>query len=203
MFSFLVRVKWTHVHFILDPILKKPLLLAAILIAMVCAWFVYLSVDASRTQTEEAYVPVISVMDILSASDLQAGVKEAVQSGQLSLVDEWLSKALEVGQAAKLSQDDLNYLQSAQSRDYVIFTAKRALFNDAFEVRYLNLEGIDDLKAMYPEAQDLFPKAESLLEKRDSIIMQIASTLSPSSPPNEETIALAKEQWKSRATVTN
>lgn len=183
--------------------MKRPLLLAAILVSMVGAWFVYLSVDASRTQTEETYIPVISVMEILSASDLRAGVKEAVKTGQLELVDEWLSKALVVAQAANLSQDDLDYLQSTHSRDYVIFNARRALFNDEFETRYVNLEGIDDLKAMYPEAQDLFPKAESLLEKRDSIIMQIATTLSPDSPPSEETIALAREQWKSRSSITD
>ena len=175
----------------------KGVIAALVVVALAVAGrFIYLS--QSSSSEENTQVPVITVMEILHATDLQAGIKRAVSENDNQAIDDWLDKARNVGEQAALSKSDMAYLSSGQAREYVIFNAKRALFNEKFETRYLNLRGIDDLKQAYPEAKDLFPRAETLLQKRNDIIERIAQTLAGGDAPDEEHIREAQAMWKAR-----
>ena len=176
--------------------MKKAGVLLVVLIIAVVSYFTWLSAQSSDVESEP--VPVINVMDILHATDLEQGVKQAVQDGNDQAITEWLERAKTVGEAAELPADDLHYLTSDKARDYVIFNAKRNLFNDEFETRYYALEDIDDLKTSYPEAKDLFAKADGLLEKRDKIIQQIALTLANGQTPTASHVEQAKTLWQER-----
>ena len=69
-------------------------------------WIVNLPNDMAETSTE---LPVISRLDILHASDLADGVKLAVKQNDPDTIDDWLEKAIELAQVAKLSKEDINY----------------------------------------------------------------------------------------------
>ena len=179
--------------------MKKALVVLAIIIAATFSWFAYLSVDADNRDQDAAQVPLITVMEILHASDLQAGVKQAVKNGNEEDIDAWMAQAREVGQAANLSPEDMDYLNSETAKDYVIFNAKRQLYNEAFEARYYALEDVESLKAEYPEAKDLFARTDALIEKRDAIIQQIAVAISGSEQPDEAALEEARKQWLAQA----
>ncbi len=178
--------------------MKKIIVVVAIIAVVILGRFVLLSQTASRTPQKP--VPVISVMDILHASDLAQGIKQAVENNDDAAINQWLAKAVDVAKAAELGQDDIDYLQSRQAKEYVKFTARRALFNDAFEQRFYALEGIDDLKETYPEARDLFGNADNLIKKRDAIIESIAVTLAGGGEPTEQDRQQAREMWQQRYT---
>ncbi|OJF67821.1 hypothetical protein BK026_02935 [Alteromonas sp. V450] len=179
--------------------MKKALVVLAIIVFATFAWFAYLSVDADNRDQDAAQVPLITVMEILHASDLQAGVKQAVKNGNEENVDAWMAQAREVGQAANLSPEDMDYLNSETAKDYVIFNAKRQLYNEAFEARYYALEDVDVLKEQYPEAKDLFARTDALIEKRDAIIQQIAVAISGNEQPDEAALEEARKQWLAQA----
>ena len=105
--------------------------------------------------------------------------------------------------AANLAAADLDYLRSRAAKDYVVFNAKRQLFNEEFETHYYALESIDSLKAKYPEAQDLFARADALLEKRDAIIQQIAVTIAGNDAPSDAVLKEAREQWLQQANAVS
>ncbi len=176
--------------------MKKILIIVLVIGVAVGARLLFLS-QQENNQTQ-APIPVINAMDILHASDLQAGVKKAVANDNEKAVSEWMDKALHVAEEAGLSEQDLKWLASEQAEDYVVFNAKRALFNDAFERRFIALENIDDLKEQYPEAQNLFPKADNLIEKRDQIIYNIAQSLAGGNTPTEQQLNEARKKWKAR-----
>jgi len=178
---------------------KKALVVLAVVIAAVFSWFTYLSLDADQRDQNAAEVPLITVMEILHASDLQEGVKQAVKNNNAEQVDSWMEQAREVGQAAKLSSEDMDYLNSETAKDYVIFNAKRQLYNEAFEARYYALEEVETLKEQYPEAKDLFARTDALIEKRDAIIQQIAVAISGSEQPDEAALEEARKQWLAQA----
>ena len=92
--------------------MKKALVVLAIIIAATFSWFAYLSVDADKRDQDAAQVPLITVMEILHASDLQAGVKQAVKEENDEAVNSWMVQAREVGLAASLSSEDMDYLNS-------------------------------------------------------------------------------------------
>ena len=179
--------------------MKKALVVLAVVIVAVFSWFTYLSLDADQRDQSAAEVPLITVMEILHASDLQEGVKQAVKNNNAEQVDSWMEQAREVGQAAKLSSEDMDYLASETAKDYVVFNAKRQLYNEAFEARYHALEDVESLKAQYPEAKDLFPRTDALIEKRDAIIQQIAVAISGSEQPDEAALEEARKQWLAQA----
>ena len=179
--------------------MKKALVVLAVVIAAVFSWFTYLSLDADQRDQNAAEVPLITVMEILHASDLQEGVKQAVKNNNAEQVDSWMEQAREVGQAAKLSSEDMDYLNSETAKDYVIFNAKRQLYNEAFEARYYALEEVETLKEQYPEAKDLFARTDALIEKRDAIIQQIAVAISGSEQPDEAALEEARKQWLAQA----
>lgn len=183
----------------MEESVKKALVVLILLFVVVFSWFAYLSDDAVERGDVLAHAPVITVMEILHARDLQAGIKTAVADNNDEAITSWMQEALKVGEAAGLSKDDINYLTSSQAQNYVVFNAKRQLFNDAFEKRYFALKGMGNLKSEYPEAQDLFERTEQLLLKRDAIIEQMAVALSGSETPSPEAIAQAKQQWLQQA----
>ena len=179
--------------------MKKALVVLAIIVAATFSWFAYLSLDADKRDQDAAQVPLITVMEILHASDLQEGVKQAVKNGNEEEIDAWMAQAHEVGQAANLGPEDMDYLSSETAEDYVVFNAKRQLYNEAFEARYYALEDVDVLKEQYPEAKDLFARTDALIEKRDAIIQQIAVAISGSEQPDEAALKEAREQWLAQA----
>ena len=179
--------------------MKKALVVLVIIVAATFSWFAYLSVDADNRDQDAAQVPLITVMEILHASDLQAGVKQAVKNGNEEDIDAWMAQAREVGQAANLSPEDMEYLNSETAKDYVVFNAKRQLYNEAFEARYYALEEVETLKEQYPEAKDLFARTDALIEKRDAIIQQIAVAISGSEQPDEAALEEARKQWLAQA----
>ncbi len=179
--------------------MKKALVVLAVVIAAIFAWFAYLSLDADNRDQSAAQVPLITVMEILHASDLQQGVKQAVKEGNVEAVDSWMEQAREVGQAANLTSEDMDYLNSETAKDYVVFNAKRQLYNEAFEARYYALEDVESLKAEYPEAKDLFPRTDALIKKRDDIIQQIAVAISGNEQPDDSALEEARKQWLAQA----
>lgn len=176
--------------------MKKAGIILASLVCLVGGYLVYLSYVSSHHE-EEAVVP-FTVMDILHATDLENGIKEAVRQDNDQAINDWLEKAKDVAEQAGLPDSDMEYLRSSQAKKYVIFNAKRQLFNEEFEQAYYALKSIDAIKQRYPEAKDLFERAETLLTKRDQIIEQIALTLSNGQAPDEEALSAAKALWQQR-----
>ncbi|WP_338517204.1 hypothetical protein [Alteromonas gracilis] len=179
--------------------MKKALVIFVVAVFAVLAWIVYLSSEADKRDQEAAKVPLITVMEILHASDLQQGIKQAVENKNEGAVDEWMKQAIAVSEAANLSKQDLDYLMSETAKDYVVFNAKRQLFNEAFEARYYSLEEVESLKQQYPEAKDLFARTDVLIRKRDAIIEQIAKTLSGSNTVDDVSLNKARQQWREQA----
>jgi len=182
---------------------KKALVVLSVVVVAIAGWFVFLSVDADNRDQAASAVPVITVMEILHASDLQVGIKQAVKQNNDAQIDYWLEQANEVAEAASLSEDDLEYLNSKAAKDYVVFNAKRQLFNEEFEQHYYALEKIDGLKQKYPEAKDLFARADALLEKRDAIIEQIAIAIAGDDSPSDAVMKEAKQQWLTQAKASS
>lgn len=176
--------------------MKQLLILGVVCIIAIGGYFMWLSEQSAEPVGEP--VPVINVMDILTATDLSAGIKQAVKKNDQQAIDEWLAKGQAVGKEAGFSERDLAYLVSDKARNYVVFNAKRRLFNEAFEARYANLQDITDLKEKYPEADDLYKQAQALIRKRDSIIEQIAGTLAEGQTVTKAHRQAAQKLWQER-----
>lgn len=178
--------------------LKKIIVVAGVIALAILAYWQLSKTPAPDEYNEQALQSMAFRQQILHASDLIAGVADAVKAGDKAKIHEWQQKAIEVAKVAELETGDIEFISSEEGRDYLLFHAKRRLFNQAFETKYYALEDIDELKKQYPQAKDLFAEADRLIAARDAIIIEIASELSEQSPPDEATIEQAKRMWQER-----
>ena len=177
---------------------KGLILVVVLLIAAAGVWFTQPQTPVEDEQQDAALASLSFRQQILHASDLMAGVKQAIQQQDAQALQTWQQKAVEVAVAAELSQQDIDFIASQEGLEYLQFHANRALFNEGFEQRYHSLAGIEDLKAQYPQAQDLFAKADEMIAQRDAIINEIAIELGGTNPPGDVAIKEAKRLWQQR-----
>lgn len=142
-------------------------------------------------------VPSISYTDILENDEFKRGMQQAVHHSDIEKAKALQEKALEIAFAAKLPEAQINLLSGQRGLSYMQFLAKRQLFSAAFERRYTSLEGIQDLKLIYPEAKDLFEKSDRLITDRDAAILKIAQELAAGNDDIAPFMNLAREQWLS------
>lgn len=162
-------------------------------------WFAQQSNLPRESQLEQpSSIPVITKQEILSASDFTQGIKQAVQNNNLTEVDKWFTKAIDLAEIANLSKDDLDYLRSELAQKVAVFQAKRSLFNDEVEQAYYKVEDIAPIKANYPEAQDLYAKVDGVIKQRNQLIMKIAEEIAQGQPVSDQTLEAARQQWQSR-----
>ena len=120
--------------------MKKAGLLIGLVAVCVIGYFIYLSDTSSESET----VPVITVMDILHATDLQAGIKQAVIENDSEALATWMEKAAHVGEQAGLAANDMAYLNSQRSIDYVKRTDRKTRANHLTDCRYVFTRAITD-----------------------------------------------------------
>lgn len=106
--------------------MKKLLIALGAIIVVTAGYLAWLSHD-SAADTSQVPAPVITIDDILNASDLADGVKQAVADGNEKAIDGWLRKGQNVAEQAGLSERDIDYLTSDKARDYVTFNGQNAL----------------------------------------------------------------------------
>jgi hypothetical protein len=178
---------------------KIVVVIGLILLSVVAFWQFNGSDDPVMPEYDEAELASMAFrQQILHASDLVAGMATAVKNDDQAAIEQWQQKTVEVAKAAELTDSDITFISSDKGREYLVFHAKRALFNEAFEQHYYQLKGIDALKNKYPEARDLFAEADRLIAARDAIIMDIARELSDTETPGEADIKQAKAMWQER-----
>ena len=177
---------------------KKILVMLCLLVLVVLAFWQFNDQQPIEEFNDAELASMAFRQQILHASDLVAGVAAAVKNDDQAAIREWQQKAIEVAKAAELTDRDIDFIRSEKGQEYLVFHAKRALFNRAFEQHYYELKGIDALKTRYPEARDLFAEADKLIAARDAIIEDIANELQSDEIGEKAALKEARALWQAR-----
>ncbi|WP_051275234.1 hypothetical protein [Aestuariibacter salexigens] len=167
----------------------------AVVVVIIIATFTFWPDAQQPVATDPVAQPAITLDQILSASDLELAARQTAESNQPQALSDALALAAQVATEAGLSQRDIDYLKSGQAKEYLLFKARRQLFFEQFEAHYYALMPIEELKKVYPEAQDLFERAEQLIAQRDQQILQIAEEMADNETQTESYLQLARQQW--------
>lgn len=181
--------------------IKNSIIAIVVLCSLVVVWYCKtnypelfdtepLKSKATPTNTVLSY----SYLDILENAEFRTEMQNAVRNYDLAKAQKLQDKAIEIALAAQLPAEELNLIKGERGLGYMQFLAKRQLFLAGFERRYKQLDGINDIKALYPEAKDLFARSDRLIEQRDVEIKAIAIELA-NGAPIDDYLYLAKQQW--------
>lgn len=189
------------------PLNKSPffyILIAVLLTALLYVLVVWLT----QPEQPKAHAPFsdVTMTQLLSVPEVtDKAFRSVVENNPKMLLDiqaELIATAEQLG----FSDSQLLFLSSEQLLDYLIYHAKRELFNLAVQDAFINLERIDDIKTQYPEARDLFVEADRLIYERNQLIEQIAISVANQdglSIPTEAHYQQAVELWRLNMSKTS
>lgn len=179
--------------------LVSGLILVAIAAVLIGIWYLkqtspeLIPPPVSKIQSETE-IRSFSYQDILNNPEFRTEMQNAVRNFDQQKAEKLQEKALEIAMAAQLPPNEINLIKGERGLDYMQFLAKRQLFLSGFERRYRQLKGINDIKALYPEANDLFARSDRLITQRDEEIQAIAYELAEGGSIDDY-LYLAKQQW--------
>lgn len=176
-----------------------------VLIAVTLTAFLYLCVHwivSQNLHSNEVSAPAdVSLSQLLAVPEVLNTAKIAEKTHDSALLSDLQLRLIDTAEQLQLSEANLDFLKSQQLIEYLQYHARRAMFNDAVQVAYMRLEGIDDIKALYPEASDLFVAADQLIAGREQLVYQIALTLANNqglSVPTQQQLNDARDIWQAK-----
>jgi hypothetical protein len=149
----------------------------------------------STLEGEQAAVPLLSLSELMRASDFQEGIKQAVINDDLAALVYWQEQALLVASEAKLLPRELALISGEQGLVYIEYQAKKQLFNDSFVERFLYFQEIDSLINQYPYLTGLHERARKLVAERDALVLKAIEILESDAYQGNARIA-AEQQWR-------
>ena len=182
---------------------NKTVLLATIACFVLAA--TYITLFNNDNEESNFTPPQLTIEQLLSASDVQQGILDAVAERDEGALEEWQVRIISAAEQIGYQSQQLAFLEGKRGRDYLRFRAKRAIFQQQVEEAYYNGEAFEPIAGRFPEAADLFDKTQQLFAARNATLEAIAEALVAASRDNQEqplTFAQANAQalleWQRR-----
>lgn len=151
---------------------------------------------AAKPESVQVSPPLLSLSELLSASDFKQGIAQAVESNDEMAIKHWQEQLLSVAHEARLSPSDLQKLQGKQGFMFLEFQGKLINYDRDFMHYLMNFEDLTLLFDKYPELSALHAYSEKIAKQRDEEVSNIVQSLSGSSSPPSEILEQAREQWR-------
>lgn len=153
------------------------------------------SSSAMTAENDNAVQPLLTLDELLNASDFQAGIKQSVLNDDSTALKDWQDQLLAVAKEVHLAPSDVKRISGQQGLLFIEFEAKKQLFNEEFIERFMNFQKIDDLIQKYPYLTGVHKRAQSLIDARDVAIERAATMLSEEGIEGDAT-QQARAQWQ-------
>jgi hypothetical protein len=150
---------------------------------------------AMSAEHDSAVPPLLTLDELLNASDFQAGIKQSVLNDDSAALKDWQDQLLAVAKEVHLAPRDVKLISGQQGLLFIEFEAKKQLFNDEFIELFMNFQSIDDLIQKYPYLTGVHKRAQSLIDARDVAIERAATMLSEEGVEGDAT-QQARVQWQ-------
>jgi hypothetical protein len=139
--------------------------------------------------------PLLTLDELLNASDFQAGIKQSVLNDDSAALKDWQEQLLAVAKEVHLASSDVKRISGQQGLLFIEFEAKKQLFNDEFIELFMTFQSIDELIQKYPYLTGVHKRAQSLIDARDLAIERAATMLSEEGIKGDA-IQQARTQWQ-------
>lgn len=153
------------------------------------------SSSAAVQENDNTMPPLLTLGELLNASDFQTGIKQSVINDDKESLRNWQEQLLAVANEVHLAPREISLISGEQGLVYIEFEAKKQLFNDEFIERFMNFESIDDLIQKYPYLSGVHKRALSLIASRDIAIERAAVLLTEEGVDGNVT-QKARAQWQ-------
>lgn len=147
--------------------------------------------DSDAIQT----LPLLSLNELLSASDVKEGLSIAAANDDESLLREWQETILAAAEEVNLLETEKALLRGEQGLKYLAFQGMKLNYQTAFEKAFVSFADVDEVYQAYPAFEDLHERSSRLVEQRDALIEAVAEELRLQNFEGDA-YAEAKRQWQ-------
>ena len=201
----------------LRPVLKKRAILLCAFLLCSCIDSTSPLVDETRASSQSNElsptdstisqdIPLLSLSELLSASDVKEGLSFAVANGDEPLLMEWQAMLLDAAEEVNLLETERALIRGEQGLKYLAFQGMKLNYQRAFEKAFVSFSDIEEVYKAYPAFQDLHKRSSRLVEERDALINAVANELKQQNFEGDA-YAEAKRQWqvyfKSQASLSS
>lgn len=175
---------------------------------MLCAFLVYGCTDVSNDTTSERDglaigtidepsqpPPLLSLSELLSASDVKLALAAAAANNDEVLLLEWQGILLQASEEVNLKESEKNLLKGEQGLKYLAFQGMKSNYQAAFQRAFMAFEDVDEVFKLYPAFEDLHERSSRLVEQRDALIESVAKELKQQNFEGDA-YEEAKRQWQ-------
>lgn len=191
-------------------LLKRPTLLCAFLVCG-CAEQtadisqsnkVYEEASSSYTRADAQNTPLLSLAELLNASDVKQALAEAAANNDEEGLRIWQQTLLAAGEEVELTDNELALISGKQGLKYLAFVGMKINYQTAFERAFLEFEDVDKVYADYPAFEDLHKQSIKLVKQRDELVRKVTEELESSGYEGNAELE-ARRQWKNFVLAEN
>lgn len=152
-------------------------------------------VTDEQAQELQAPTPLLTLSELLAASDLQDALAKAAEQGDKQVLTEWQNMLLEAADEVNLAQNERKLITGEQGLVFLEFQGMKVNYQRAFEEAFFNFGDVDAVYEKYPAFQQMHARSKQLVAERDALIASIAEELKQRNLEGD-VVEQAKTQWQ-------
>lgn len=130
-----------------------------------------------KDQVNSQALPLLTLNELLNASDVKQGLSLASSNNDDALLIEWQGMLLQAADEVNLKESEKHLLKGEQGLNYLAFQGMKSNYQAAFQRAFVAFEDVEDVYRAYPAFQDLHERSSRLVEQRDALIESVADEL--------------------------
>lgn len=171
---------------------------------ILCVFFMFSCSDPEVHETDvtdeqaqelQAPTPLLTLSELLAASDLQDALAKAAEQGDKQVLTEWQNMLLEAADEVNLAQNERKLITGEQGLVFLEFQGMKVNYQRAFEEAFFNFGDVDAVYEKYPAFQQMHARSKQLVAERDALIASIAEELKQRNLEGD-VVEQAKTQWQ-------
>lgn len=138
---------------------------------------------------------LLTLTEILNASDVKAGLALAAKNKDISSLQNWQNLLLQAADEVNLAEQERRLIEGEQGLSYLEYEGMKTNYQTDFEQAFFHFEDIDMVYQNYPAFKNLHQRSKALVEKRDALISAVEKELRAQNFDGDS-LAEARRQWQ-------
>ncbi|MGQ8365797.1 hypothetical protein [Glaciecola sp. 1036] len=178
-----------------NRILRRTIVLCAFFVVFACSQQVEESSPETLNPSETPAQPLLTLSELLSATDVKDGLASAAETNDQMLLKQWQDRLLQAADEVYLLESEKKLLEGEQGIIFLSFQGMKVNYQRDFEQAFFNFGDVEQVYLDYPAFESLHGKSQDLVEQRDNLISNATEKLKQNGFQGDAE-AEAKRQWQ-------
>jgi hypothetical protein len=153
------------------------------------------SAKATNTNIESDNLPLLSLSELLNASDVKQALAEAAANNDQETLLMWQENLLDAADEVNVLSKERKLISGAQGLQYLKYQGMKTNYQAAFKRAFIDFEDVDKVYSEYPAFINLHKRSSELVKQRDDLVAKVTEELEANGFEGNA-FEEAKRQWR-------